>query len=38
MSNTAFRAEDSVAATFADPTVGGRQIEFYNDVSVYERT
>jgi CRP-like cAMP-binding protein len=37
MSNTVFRAEDSVAATFADPAVGGRQIEYTSGAAVFEQ-
>ena len=37
MSNTVFRADDSVAATFADPTVGGRQIEYTSGAAVFEQ-
>lgn len=37
MSNTVSRAEDSVAATFADPAVGGRQIEYTSGAVVFEQ-
>lgn len=37
MSNTVFRAEDSVAATFADPSVGGRQIDYTAGAVVFEQ-
>jgi CRP-like cAMP-binding protein len=37
MSNTVFRAEDSVVATFADPSVGGRQVEFASGAAVFEQ-
>ncbi|HEV2293750.1 MAG TPA: Crp/Fnr family transcriptional regulator [Tepidisphaeraceae bacterium] len=35
--NTMNRTEDSVAATFADPSVGGRQIEFASGATVFEQ-
>src|SRR5215218_2074149 len=37
MSNTVFRAEESVVATFADPSVGGRQIELTSGSVVYDQ-
>ncbi len=35
--NTVNRAEDSVTATFADPAVGGRSIEFAPGATVFEQ-
>ena len=37
MSNTLFRAEDSVVATFADPSVGGQQVELTSGSVVFEQ-
>jgi CRP-like cAMP-binding protein len=37
MSNTVFRAEDSVVATFADPSVGGQQVELTSGSVVFEQ-